>query len=48
MAASLFVILAAEVLKWQTPAMAFSEAVSFFPMGIHEKFATQSSRAISR
>jgi hypothetical protein len=38
-AASLFVNLAAELLKWQTPATAFSEAVSFLTMGMHEKFA---------
>jgi hypothetical protein len=47
MAASLFVTLAVELLKWQTPAQRFSETLSFFTMGMHEKFAAQSIRAIS-
>lgn len=47
-AASLFVSLAAELLKWQTPAMAFSEASFFLATRMHKKFAAQSSRAIFR
>jgi hypothetical protein len=47
-AASLFVSPATELLKWQTAAMAFSEAVSFLTMGMHENFATQTSRARPR
>jgi hypothetical protein len=47
-AASLFVSHAVELLKWQTPAQRFSEAVSFLTMGRHKKFATQSYCEISR
>jgi len=48
MAASFFVTLAAELLKWENPAQRFSELVSFLTTGMHEKLATQSSRAVSR
>jgi hypothetical protein len=47
-AASFFVTLAAELLKWQNPAQRFSDLVSFLTTGTHEKLAAQSSRAISR
>jgi hypothetical protein len=47
-AASFFVTLAAELLNWQNPAQRFSEVASFITMGMYEKLATQSSRAISR
>jgi hypothetical protein len=47
-AASFFVTLTAELLKWQNPAQLFSEVVSFLTMGMLEKLATQSFRAASR
>jgi hypothetical protein len=39
-AASFFVTLAAELLKWRTPVQRFSETVSSFILGKHKKFAT--------
>jgi len=47
-AASFFVTLASQLLKWQIPAMVFSEAVSFLTSRMHKKFSTQVSRALVR
>jgi hypothetical protein len=47
-AASLLVILAAEFLKWQSPAAVFGELASFLATGLQKNFATQASRTRPR
>jgi hypothetical protein len=47
-AASFFVTLATEILKRQTPAMTFSEAVLFRMNGTHKKLAAHPSCLIAR